>query len=115
MTALETDIAAMHFELDTFPDDWTLRLVLADALEEAGRSAESAYQRWAVENKIHPKSTDSSWVWSDALTTRFGGEEGTRIFWAMQGQEYDNTHTRQGNELCLLKALIKLGIIKETL
>lgn len=47
------------------PADWTTRLIFADWLEEQGRSAAAAFQRWVVERKTSPWSSETgkSWFW----------------------------------------------------
>jgi hypothetical protein len=51
MTHLLRDIRAMHLTLDSRPDDWGTRLILADALSEAGLGREEACQRWMAANE----------------------------------------------------------------
>lgn len=46
MTHANTDVEAIHKQLDLAPQDWTLRLVLADWHEEHGDPRRAQFQRW---------------------------------------------------------------------
>jgi hypothetical protein len=71
-------VATMQAELDARPDDWGLRLVLADALDDAPLADEAACQRWMVAKEITPVAccmyhllnTPRFWIW--------GREDGPR-------------------------------------
>jgi hypothetical protein len=49
-----TDADYLHSMLDTSPNDWSSRLVLADLLEERGDINAALLQKWLAINKRHP-------------------------------------------------------------
>ncbi len=59
--------------LDETPDDWDLRLVYSDWLEEHGDELLACAQRWLVRHKKHPKSLlpEHKWREDKVLTTGF--------------------------------------------
>ena len=69
MMDISEDVAALERQLDATPDDMTLRLVYADALEESGRGKEGEFQRLLVGLSIFPcrvnaVRTNLWWYWS---------------------------------------------------
>ena len=68
MTDLQT-LDALHASLDTHPDDWATRLVLADLLTDLGRDDEAACQRWMAGHLRAPTtlvpipSIGRRWYW----------------------------------------------------
>lgn len=64
MTDLQT-LDALHASLDTHPDDWATRQVLADLLTDLGRDDEAACQRWMVGRGRCPRYSVSAgwWIW----------------------------------------------------
>jgi hypothetical protein len=65
MTNLE-NIHGLRATLEDNPGDWDTRLVLADALAEAGDRVGELAQRYMAEQRIHPSQVNSScfWWWS---------------------------------------------------
>lgn len=55
--------AGFRRELDLKPDDWSLRLIYADWLEEQGETERARLQRWLVENKRYPEFDHDCWRW----------------------------------------------------
>lgn len=53
MTKTHTE-EAMSKGLDEDPNDWSLRAIYADWLEEQGRDGEAAGQRWMIQHKKRP-------------------------------------------------------------
>ena len=45
-------------QLTEQPDNWELRLVFSDWLEDQGLVEESRYQKWAVREKVHPHQSN---------------------------------------------------------
>ncbi len=59
-------LSEMEKHLDSHPDDWNVRLILADALEDAGEDKRAEFQRVLVKRKKHPtygQSLDDVWDW----------------------------------------------------
>lgn len=109
-------------ELDKEPDNWELRSIYADWLEESGEYQLSELQRYMVANKKRPTfmvrnsvSThpDRLWQWWSNVTNdpsslkplaKHYDEANGKGEWAQE--------TRASAELCLLRTLIHAGIIK---
>ncbi len=76
--------------LDAAPDDWTLRLVYADRLDEAGEAALAAAQRWMARNRVTPVAsmldgsdeTVPSWDW---YTRQYGNGLPVDVHNALEG------------------------------
>jgi uncharacterized protein (TIGR02996 family) len=54
MLSLQIDFQT---HLEQSPDDWEMRLVYADWLEERGESIQANGQRWQVEHKKYPENS----------------------------------------------------------
>lgn len=71
MTLVRDDL---HRSLVLTPDDWVLRMVYADCLEEEGELGLSNGQRWQALNKRRPDSCMAvppyvwGWGWADSET-----------------------------------------------
>ncbi len=50
-TPLQTTYTSLREVLDKFPEDWDIRLVLADCCEELGDLLQAEFWRWAHEHK----------------------------------------------------------------
>lgn len=62
---MTADDTAFHAALDAAPDDWSTRLIFADFLDEAGRRAEAACQRWMAVNEKRALFSDDEALWYD--------------------------------------------------
>ena len=66
---IQLAIQAMQGDLDGNPADWGLRLVLADAYEDAGDLKRAELQRWLVRYERHPVKYEWwSWYHEVAMT-----------------------------------------------
>jgi uncharacterized protein (TIGR02996 family) len=104
-----TTLDQLYASLDQSPDDWEVRSVLGDWLEEAGRQADADAVRWMVERRKRPyRSTTGAYHWFNAarVTTASDPESDVPevVYQGMQGAEglesvfrdYDNL--RQADE-----------------
>lgn len=72
MTTTTTDYEAMRAALDVDPEDWDLRLVLADLCEDMGRTDEAACLRWQVREKKRAHPFVDTWrVYNEAELTDY--------------------------------------------
>lgn len=60
---IAADVKNLYGALRAAEDDWALRLVLADALEEAGEEVRAFGQRWQAENTTRTSSYVDTWGW----------------------------------------------------
>ena len=61
-------IQGMEMALHERPEDWTLRLILAEAYEDAGNELRASYLRWSAVNHKRPEKhvvnkTSTRWYW----------------------------------------------------
>jgi hypothetical protein len=59
---LSANVEGLQRVLDEKPADWETRLVLADALAQAGDIVGETAQRWMAARYLHPKN-DGTWDW----------------------------------------------------
>lgn len=59
------DEVAMALALDWSPDNWELRGIYADWLEENGRDGEAQGQRWMISHRRRPLRSSLTWWWFD--------------------------------------------------
>jgi uncharacterized protein (TIGR02996 family) len=115
---LHPDEVGFHNILDEWPDDWELRSVYSDWLEENGRLPEAEAQRWMSQNKRHPKKNTYGppgyhqvvdWDWTGALDTQADLAKYSSHFlpyhtWRFLDQKIGHA-TRHGAETELAQAL----------
>src|SRR5262245_5364404 len=66
-----TAVDALYLALTLSPDDWLLRSVLADSLEEAGLLPVAECVRWMVRHRKRPyRASDGDYLWFDAHSIR---------------------------------------------
>lgn len=94
--------------LEQSPDDWEMRLVYADWLEERRESIRANGQRWQVENGKRP---DKGWDW-------WRMEFGNRFMACLDKEVYEKLDTSWAEyehltdaDKDLASALHKLGIV----
>lgn len=66
-TTTQTDFES---HLEQHPDDWSIRLVYADWLDELGDEIRANGQRWQVEHKCQPFIHGGSAAWFDGYSFR---------------------------------------------
>lgn len=77
-------VEKLYTILESAPEDWDTRGVLADAMEEAGNESGAEGQRWMIENREHAKKSTAA------------GREDVKWFW----------HRRKGSELDEIKTAL---------
>ena len=65
-------------QLSQQPDDWELRLVFADWLEDQGEVTMAQYQRWATREKVCPEKSDTV---SSEIQESFGWIHNQNFSW----------------------------------
>jgi len=74
MTPIELAVERLQALLDDRPEDWDTRLVLADALEEAGSPLAAGY-RWLARARKRPRYSVATRTWD---------------WWPEKGYEFDD-------------------------
>lgn len=95
---IERQIDGMLEQLALTPEDWTLHSVLADALEDVGRSSDSDCIRWLGRNRKRPQkdgNVNFKWMWYDAgkIKADLGDSESnvpSELYAAMDGKVVGN-------------------------
>lgn len=70
----ETSLQKLWDSVHDEPEDWNRRLILADALEEAGQDILAAGQRWQAEHQKKPLFTGMVYRWYNDFYY-FGGSD----------------------------------------
>lgn len=120
MTPTLQTLDALHARLDTHPDDWATRQVLADLLTDLGRDDEAACQRWMAVHRRCPlydrRLAGFRWWRSYSRLSHFRRQPGSHPYDLIPVDLHDRMpqwggHTRRAAEDALLAALRAAGEI----
>lgn len=104
-------ILSLHTHLDSQPDDWLARSILADAHEEEGMDREAAYYRWTVREEKCPGKSSRGWEWWIVSSPSIHANIPSILFGSLAGNSI--YPSRQLAEFDLCQVLEELGMLSE--